>query len=692
MNVKDTVVKKIADNDEITNIKKILGLEAGMVYTPEDRKQKLRYGSLMLMTDSDVDGSHIKGLVFNLFHSLWPSLMSDKFLTSMLTPIIKARKKDKVLQFYNLTDYENWKATDPNTSGWKIKYYKGLGTSTNQEAKEYFKDMRMVTYNFTGDASDEGMYLAFDKKKADDRKRWLAGYDKQRILDYKTTHVSYEDFINKELIHFSNYDLERSLPNMCDGLKISQRKIMYSCFKRNLTTDEIRVAQLAGYVSENSAYHHGEASLQAAIVGLAQNYTGSNNLNLLMPNGQFGSRMHGGKDASQPRYIHTLLSPAACAVYMKEDADVLKYVDDDGILVEPEHYMPIIPMLLVNGAIGIGTGFSTNIPCYNPADIVAVIRDLLAGHEVTTASDAGALMPWYRGFKGTISQATPTKYTSKGTFSVLPGVAGKTQVRITELPIGTWTFDYKEELEALLDKIPDFKKYENKSSEDIDIVLHFTEGGLSDMLEIEENGLTKLENTFKLVSSKWLTTSNMYAFNSKGQITKYTTPLEIIKEHYDLRLEFYQKRKDSMLAKYTESATVLGNKRRFIKLVVTETIKVHKMKKDELEAYLAKEEFDTHNDSYDYIIRIPVYNLTKDKVDELDQEIASLRHTIVQISAKTVESMWGDDLDVFEKRVEFKAEKAKAGSSSVAASGTKAKKVVTKPKAVKAVTTKAKAK
>jgi DNA topoisomerase-2 len=377
--------------------------------------------------------------------------------------------------------------------------------------------------------------------------------------------------------------------------------------------------------------------------------------------------MHGGKDASQPRYIHTLLSPAASAVFMKEDAEVLTYVDDDGILVEPEHYMPIIPMLLVNGAIGIGTGFSTNIPCYNPADIIAVIRELLAGNDVTTASELGALVPWYRGFKGVILQASPTKYISKGTFVRLPGVAGKTQVRITELPVGTWTFDYKEELEALLDKIPDFKKYENKSSEDIDIVLHFTEDGLQDMLSVDDaSGLTKLENTFKLVSSKWLTTSNMYAFNSKGQITKYTTPLEIIKEHYELRLEFYQKRKDHMLGKYGDSAKFLGNKRRFIQLVATEAIKVHKMKKDELEAYLESNEFDLHNDSYDYIIRIPVYNLTKDKVDELDQEIASLKKTITLLKGKTIESMWGDDLDVFEQKTQPEKQKAKAPAKAKA--------------------------
>jgi DNA topoisomerase-2 len=226
----------------------------------------------------------------------------------MLTPIIKAthNRTKECLQFYSLTDYNDWKDSI-NTKDYRIKYYKGLGTSTGEEAKQYFKDLKVVSYVYNDGESDASIDLAFNKKRADDRKDWLTHYNAQKVLDFSSTEVPYEDYINKGLIHFSNYDLERSIPNVIDGLKVSQRKILYACFKRNLTSNEIRVAQLASYVSEHACYHHGEASLQGAITSMAQDFVGANNINLLKPNGQFGSRNNAGKDAASPRYIYSHL-------------------------------------------------------------------------------------------------------------------------------------------------------------------------------------------------------------------------------------------------------------------------------------------------------------------------------------------------------------------------------------------------
>ena len=649
MNVLDATLKKVADNDEITNLKKILGLETGKSYA--SGTSDLRYGKVMLMTDADADGSHIKGLLFNLFNSMWPSLVKQPFMTSMLTPIVKARKGTgsaaQVISFYNLPDYEDWKKKKGDVeSGWKIKYYKGLGTSTTAEAKEYFKDMHAVTYKFNGAKSEESFDLAFNKKKADDRKAWLGRYDRKLILDYKEKEVKYEDFVNKELIHFSNYDLERSIPNVCDGLKISQRKIMFSCFKRNLT-EEIRVAQLAGYVSEVSGYHHGETSLQAAIVGLAQDFVGSNNMNILEPVGQFGGRAHGGRDASQPRYIYTLLTSATPLLFNSKDADLLEYLDDDGIPVEPLHYMPIIPLILVNGALGIGTGFSTSIPCYNPEDLIGWLRGRLSGSSSSSKKEKSGLKPWYRGFKGSIKELSPGKFVSVGTWTIDPK---SPTITITELPVGTWTFDYKEDLDKLLDERDDFKKFENFSSEDIKIVLTFsTLAARNSYLEVDEKtGLSKLESVFKLVSPKGLTTSNMYAFNSKGQITKYDTPEAILEDFYAVRLDFYKRRKALQLQNLQKHIDFLENKRRFIKAVVSEQVKVHNMKLAELNDYLSHAKpkpYDLHEGKYDYLTRIPIYNFTKDKVDELEKEVKETKGTADVLALKTGEDLWTADLD-----------------------------------------------
>jgi len=335
LNVRDASIKQITDNAEITNLKKILGLEVGKDYSDTS---KLRYGKVMIMTDQDHDGSHIKGLVLNMFHSMWPSLLKLNYITSMITPIVKVSKgksgnSKSVKSFFNLTDYYEWTEKTSDYKKWHTKYYKGLGTSNAKEAKEYFKNMKMNNYLWS-DETAESMSLAFNKKEADKRKVWLYQYNEKNILDSKDINIPVETFIHKELIHFSNSDTKRSIGSLYDGLKPSQRKILYACFKRKLYK-EIRVAQLAGYVSENAAYHHGEVSLQGAIIGMAQDFIGSNNINLLEPNGQFGTRIMGGSDAASSRYIHTELNKLTDCIFPKEDFPLLNYVEDDGLAVEP---------------------------------------------------------------------------------------------------------------------------------------------------------------------------------------------------------------------------------------------------------------------------------------------------------------------------------------------------------------------
>lgn len=648
LNVKDMSLKKILENEEINNLKKILGLESGKTYTSVS---DLRYGKIMILTDQDVDGSHIKGLLFNMFHTLWPSLVKDHtFITSMLTPIVKVLgdKGRHMLSFYNLTDFANWKASDEASGNYHVKYYKGLGTSTEDEAIQYFTEMKTVNYVYTGPTSDERLELAFNKKKADDRKCWLGQYDRQNVLDYTDPQVPFETFVDRELIHFSNYDLERSIPSLCDGFKVSQRKILYSCFKKNLTDKEIRVAQLAAYVSENAAYHHGEASLQGAITAMAQNFVGSNNVNLLMPNGQFGSRVCGGKDASQPRYIHTLLNPLTLTIFKKDDLAILKYLDDDGFPVEPQFYVPILPMVLVNGALGIGTGFSTNVPCYNPKDIVKVLRQLLDDNDLTMEND---LVPWYAGFKGKIELTEKGKYVSRGAFQKV----APTKIRVTELPVGMWTEDFKIMLEDMLDskdnkEKPILKGYESNYTHcTVDFTLQFSSATVvDDLLCTNEDGVCKFEQMFKLVSPKMLSTSNMYLFNETGNITRYERAIDIIKAYYGVRLHHYDIRKQHMLAKLQHDIDVMNNKIRFIRAIINKELDVSMHTKASLEEYLSIQEYMEVDNSFDYLIRIPIYNITKDKVQDLEADIESHNGKLDAIRSTTLQEMWRRELDDFE--------------------------------------------
>jgi DNA topoisomerase-2 len=523
LNVREASHQQIMKNEEIQNISKILGLTFGKVYT--DLKD-LRYGHLMIMTDQDHDGSHIKGLLINFLHHFWPSLLKIKgFLQQFITPIVKCFKGNKELAFYTIPEYHQWKEQHGEGKGWVIKYYKGLGTSTSAEAKEYFSNLRTHEIDFRWDEKANDMIeMAFAKKRVEDRKLWLLKMKAGVHIDYKVDDISYDDFINHELILFSHADNERSIPHFMDGLKPSQRKVLYSCFKRNLRK-EMKVAQLAGYVSEHSAYHHGEASLTQTIVGMAQNFVGSNNINLLSPCGQFGTRLMGGKDAASARYVFTRLEAITRCIFHPSDDPLLDYLDDDGQSIEPQYYMPVIPMALVNGCEGIGTGWSSSVPTYDPRQIIRNLKKIIAGEEPEK------MIPWYRGFTGDVVEKTgSSSFTISGTLEMV----NETTVVISELPVGKWTTDYKQFLESLIigngagnkdkDKddtsaaatpfIKDFK--ENHT----DTTVLFTVTIPADkMAEICNDGKGGLMKKFKLESS--VSTTNMNLFDVNSQIRKF---------------------------------------------------------------------------------------------------------------------------------------------------------------------------
>lgn len=652
MNVKDVSYQKISENAEITALKKILGLEQNKDYTTGINS--LRYGKIMIMTDQDHDGSHIKGLLFNVFETLWGSLYKfDGFMTSLLTPIIKATNNQtkQVLSFYNMTDYENWNSQIPNKNQWKIKYYKGLGTSTDEEAKDYFKNMKKITYKHT-EHSDESIDLAFNKKRADHRKEWLSNYNKDEVLDYTEEVVEYETFINKDLIHFSNRNLERSIPNIMDGLKESTRKILFACFKRKLYSNEIKVAQLAGNVSEVTAYHHGENSLQEAIIGMAQIFVGTNNINLLTPNGQFGTRIQGGEDASSPRYIYTILSKLTRLLFKEEDNAILNYLNDDGLSIEPDFYVPIIPTILVNGAIGIGTGYSTNIPQFNPEEIIKIYLGLIAeiktniGDVLTIENiqesiqmirekEIDEIEPYYLGFKGEIYKNEKGIYNSKGVYKWI----NDSTIEITELPIGTWTENYKEFLEDLIVKNnPYLKSFES----------HYTAKNVRFILKLSDGAKEllgdKVLQEFNLTSSKLLGMNNLHLFTSKGNIKKYANVAEIIKNWSYIRIEKYQERKENQLKVMESDYLILSAKIRFIIEVIEGTIIIMNKKLKDVEEQLETKGYYKHEDSYSYLLRMPISQLTTEKKEELEFEVAKLKTEIEELKLTSIMTIWENEL------------------------------------------------
>ena len=612
LNVKDTSDAKVEHTKEIAELKKIIGLTSGKKYT--DVKD-LRYGSIMIMTDQDLDGSHIRGLLINLFHELWHELIAiPGFLTYMATPIVKANKGKEHRMFYSQYEYEQWRAGE-GAKGWKVKYYKGLGTSTRDEAKDYFSKVNAVRFDYD-EKADKSIDLAFNKQRADDRKEWLKGYDRTALIP-TGNRVPYDDFIHKDLIHFSYYNLERSIPNVMDGLKTSQRKILYAAFKRNLTA-EIRVAQFAGYVSEHTGYHHGEASLNETIVGMAQDFMGSNNIPWLVPQGQFGTRIQGGKDAASPRYIHTYLQPRIRKIIREEDFEVLKYRDDDGLPVEPEWYAPVLPMLLINGSRGIGTGYSTYIPPCDPKVIKKMlIAKITAGHPLSSTK----LVPYFEGFKGT--------YTEDGVLGDYHKEK-EDEFVVTELPPGTWTADYREWLEKELaeGRIKDFT--DTSTDQQINIRIK----------GIDEKALAKS-------LTEKVRTTNMHAFNAEGVITKYETLNDILAEFWTVRINLYETRRQHQIKVLKEKMPYHKNVVRFIRDQIQDEPEVVLKKKTlkECDDILGEHEYNHVDGSYDYIMRLPVSAFTAEKVAKHEKDMADLLAEIGRLENTNAEKMWLADLE-----------------------------------------------
>lgn len=659
MNTLDANQNKINNNDEIVNIKKILGLTTGKTYTKEEAKKQLRYGKLLFMTDQDLDGSHIKGLCINMFHSQWHDLVKiSNFLGFMNTPILKATKGKTTKSFYTDSAYKAWKEANNNGKGWKIKYYKGLGTSTAKEFKEYFAEKKVVMFEYNGQTSDNAIDRVFNKHRADDRKDWLANYDKDVVLNPDNSRVRFEDFTDKEMIHFSKYDCERSIPNLVDGWKTSLRKILFAAFKRTLV-NEIKVAQLAGYVSEHSGYHHGETSLNGGIVGMGQEYVGSNNINALLPLGQFGTRLKGGKDSASERYIFTKLNAITRAIFPKLDDDVLNYLDDDGLKVEPEYYAPIIPMILVNGGKGIGTGFSYEGLCYNPNQIIDCLKCKLKGKEYT-----GDIKPYYEGFKGDIIEYSEKKddivykkYLVKGKYEIV----SHDTIKITELPIGTWTEPYKEFLETLMEdkdkrgkkKKPIVKSYKDSCTDtNIEFMVKLHMGVLPNLVskKIDDN-ITKLEKIFGLTTTK--STSNMYLFDENQKLKKYHNIYQIIDKYFPVRYKTYELRKAHMIKVLEQEVKILSNKAKFIleQIVEPPTLVLRKKKKAEVIEMLKAKGYDVINDDNEYKY---LRNMTIDSVEEENYEkllkLKGEKETeLNKIKETTIEDMWLSELKTLEK-------------------------------------------
>ena len=697
LNVRAASAQQINDNKEITDIKHILGLKHAVDYSAESAFKSLRYGKVCILTDADADGEHIKGLILNFFHFFYPTLLEREYITSMRTPIVKVKMGKQEIPFYYLKHFREW-ANENEGGRYTVKYYKGLGTNDAKEAVQIFKNPVNVKY-VNDETSTEMINIVFHKKRAEDRKKWLQEFKNEEFIYEKidsTEIVPISDFFNNEMIYFSMYDCERSIPSFVDGLKLCQRKAIWVAFKTNLTSD-CKVAQFGSKVAEISEYHHGEVSMCEAIVKMAQTFVGSNNLPLFEECGQFGTRGSGGKDSAATRYIYTRLTAFAKLVYNPNDWELVKEQDGEDGKIEPAFYIPIIPMILVNGGNGIGTAYSANFPNFNPINIIDWIIKWLDGE----STDLPELKPWYLGFQGTTVQDEK----SKSRFNHY-GVVNQIDTNcyeITELPVGMWTDDYqnllnnlktgsgstssgggsnatakkvktgyeamgvvqlKAELQnrslpmtgtkaQLVDKLKKSDRELGTTPKEValaagdQLVKDWEWHG--DIYNIKFKVWTKPGVTVETSNPKFKlkttdSTGNMTAFTESGKLHKYKNVNEILHLFCKLRLQFYQERKAWLIKNLNLQLPELQSKAKFIQTVLND-FTILKQTEDELFEYFSENEYWQKNGEYNYLSSMQIRSFTADKFKELKASIEKIKKELLQIKNTEPQEMWKTDLN-----------------------------------------------
>jgi len=621
-------LNSLQKNKEFVNICRAMGLELGK----DTPRSQLRYGRVVVLTDADPDGSHIKGLFIYMLRKFWPHLLKEhNFIDAMITPIVvatpSAQKKEKEY-FYTLQRFEEWYAglSESQRTRWSIKYYKGLATSTKKEGRFYFKNLRNHIRHFRqSDEKDlERLDMAFDKGKgaADQRKEWLQDYDASLYIPYDHIHeVSYAHFVDRDLKHYSWMTLRRNIPLSEDGFTPAARKCLWIFLQRKLTKDA-KVATVQSWVDHDTNYHHGPDSLGQTIVRMAQQFVGKQNMNFFVPSGMFGSRKDGGKISGSTRYIFTRLQPVARAMFCDDDDGVLTLLEDEGRIIEPTALAPILPQVLINGSDGTATGYRSAVPTYRPEDLIEAVKRQLEGEPWQP------IQPWYHKFKGSLTGDPQGNFTSRGIVSHKHGKVWS----VTELPLGKWRDNYKEELTQMVNKglIENF--HEQHRNEDV-------------CFEVEvKQDLEQLENPVQFfhLESSFSSQLNLLVLDGNSvRIRTFASIEEIFQHWFIFRLALYDARRVALIKALKLQIPFLQAKVEFIRIMIARQVPLGKKKAVMCQA-LAELKLDSQ--FHDKLLAMAVSSFSEEKITTIQAEVVTCQETIDFYEKSTPKTLWLRDL------------------------------------------------
>lgn len=705
INMINASVESKAKNREYEKIRKFLNFRTDLDYSLDENFRTLHYHKILLCTDADVDGIHISSLLMNLLNEQMKTLFSRPGFVSILrTPLLRLTKSGKpTINFYDQESYEAWMKEGASTAGYTIKYFKGLASSNDKNVEEDSKEFAKNNVVVVRDAAaDDSLSVAFDRLKTDLRKTWLKTYETFTAVQKQSVTVS--RFIFGEFSKFMQYNLGRMLPSGRDGLKTSERKVIHTMFYKFASSSPHQIVKTSGtsvklavfdsIASEHTNYHHGQNILGSVAAHMSQNFVGApyNNMPIFYGDGQFGSRESGPSVMGQFRYVFVEPSWWINYVFRKEDFKLLTPQYDEGEAIEPEFFLTVIPLLVVNGSLGIGSGYSTYLPPHNPKDVIAWLLARLQGETPET------LTPWFRGFEGTvklISSALPkdldaglkeeptevppspgdesdpstkidleglteearqmakiVKSRPRGTAGIKQSMisSGKYTVdpdsgdiHVTELPVGLWTEDYVQWLQKMT--IPQYVVVpETKTRKQVRLLTEVVDHSASDSISITIRGMTEPSKE-KLRLVKGFSLTNMNVLDARGHPQKYDSADAIMEEWYQFRLGFYEKRKESILDGIRAAIEEAETRLKFLVTVVHNKIQIVGVSRKSLSEELAK---------YGYMIsdltKVSSSDFTNEHIQEVKDSIETLKRDLEE-KEKTVtaKNLWIEDLRTLEE-------------------------------------------
>jgi DNA topoisomerase-2 len=613
---KKTIMRKpkLVNNERLSSMVKVLGLDFGKSYESDVEFITLRYSKIIAAVDQDDDGKgNIFGLLINFFLLFWPALVKRNFITRFNTPIIRAFPKTKkyVEEFNSLIEYDKWVKTEYKSNeddvlkNYRLKYYKGLGSHTKAEIPQMFKDFEanLCVYQLDDDALKKiEAYFGIDTEK---RKKLLSTPVTREETIGKLIDISEQ--LDIDLKAYQRDNIMRKLPHLMDGLVPSRRKALFTARAVfGSTSAEMKVSSFAGETSKFTHYHHGETSLAGTITKMAQEYPGGRNLPMLRPKGQFGTRSEGGKDAASPRYTFTQLTKRLCmSVYPKEDDLLLKYTFDDGERCEPEFYCPVIPMSILEHMELPATGWKVKLWARHYKQTIANVRNLINGK----IKKAASMKIWLKDNKGEVRICAKTKKL----YSVGRYIYDKKKntIHITELPVSKFSSAFIGECtnkKALCNK-PYFKgKPDDRTNDDgVDITFYLTETGWKELQA--DYGSESFDCVEECMGLKTALTSNINMIGVDGAVKEFKKYESVVDEWFPVRKQLYADRIDRQIILTNLMIKYLKNIIKFTKNHQKYNI-TPKTKIEDVEALLKKNMYDTFNHT---LLTNPKYT----KIDEM---------------------------------------------------------------------------